>query len=603
MLTKVKLVIWDLDDTFWHGTLSEGNVTLIEENIALVKQMVSKGIMISICSKNDYSRVKDILTEAGIWDLFVFPSINWEPKGVRIKNMMVQMHLRAVNVVFLDDNISNLEEVEFYNSGIITLLPTRLNELKEYIDNCTDRDTEYSRLKNYKILEQKNIAMAASSSNEDFLKASAIELYIDKKCMDRERIYELICRSNQLNYTKDRISREALNRLIENSGNESGACYVKDKYGYYGLVGFYCLNRDENKLEHYLFSCRTMGMRIEQYVYAKLLFPNIEVVQPVSVELTHESIDWITDVDSPFEKNEQVTGKTDNKKRIKILLKGPCDMSSTRPYLHGVEIDEEFNYVREGGHNVFGHTHTRHIIEMQELGEKRISEYLNDLPFLCKGDFESNLFETYYDIVFLSLLPVCHHGMYKSKKNNEFMFAYNTCNRSLFDRTEWYRYIGGGYENKYRFTEKELSDLSEKYEFIGMLPVSDIIADLKYIREKLPKSTLLVLILGSEIECENPNTDEFIGASQRHCVVNKAVQDTFCNDNNIRFINITDFIEDQSDFTGQTNHFSKRVYYRMACAIAKMIDEYSGKQIKIYEQGAFMYKIERVKSKIAKLFK
>ena len=24
----VKLVVWDLDDTFWHGTLSEGPVTI-----------------------------------------------------------------------------------------------------------------------------------------------------------------------------------------------------------------------------------------------------------------------------------------------------------------------------------------------------------------------------------------------------------------------------------------------------------------------------------------------------------------------------------------------------------------------------------------------
>lgn len=35
--SKIKLVIWDLDDTFWNGTLSEGDVLPIESNIGVVK--------------------------------------------------------------------------------------------------------------------------------------------------------------------------------------------------------------------------------------------------------------------------------------------------------------------------------------------------------------------------------------------------------------------------------------------------------------------------------------------------------------------------------------------------------------------------------------
>ena len=36
--SNIKIIIWDLDDTFWKGTLSEGGITPIAENIKLVKK-------------------------------------------------------------------------------------------------------------------------------------------------------------------------------------------------------------------------------------------------------------------------------------------------------------------------------------------------------------------------------------------------------------------------------------------------------------------------------------------------------------------------------------------------------------------------------------
>ena len=41
----VKLVIWDLDDTFWTGTLAEGPVEWVAANIELVKQLTSRDII------------------------------------------------------------------------------------------------------------------------------------------------------------------------------------------------------------------------------------------------------------------------------------------------------------------------------------------------------------------------------------------------------------------------------------------------------------------------------------------------------------------------------------------------------------------------------
>ena len=47
-IKNIKLVIWDLDDTFWKGTLSEEDVTSINKNIMLVKELTRMGIVNSI---------------------------------------------------------------------------------------------------------------------------------------------------------------------------------------------------------------------------------------------------------------------------------------------------------------------------------------------------------------------------------------------------------------------------------------------------------------------------------------------------------------------------------------------------------------------------
>ena len=95
--SKIKLVIWDLDDTFWKGTLSEGPIVSIAENIQLVRDLTDRGIVNSICSKNDYKPTVQKLKELEVDDLFVFKSIDWTPKGQRISKLIKDMGLRPVN--------------------------------------------------------------------------------------------------------------------------------------------------------------------------------------------------------------------------------------------------------------------------------------------------------------------------------------------------------------------------------------------------------------------------------------------------------------------------------------------------------------------------
>lgn len=49
--SKIKLIIWDLDETLWKGTLSEESVVLPDEHKNLIIKLTDIGIVNSICSK------------------------------------------------------------------------------------------------------------------------------------------------------------------------------------------------------------------------------------------------------------------------------------------------------------------------------------------------------------------------------------------------------------------------------------------------------------------------------------------------------------------------------------------------------------------------
>lgn len=53
-IKDIKLIIWDLDETFWKGTLSDhdSKIEAVIDNINLVKNLSERGIINSVCSKN-----------------------------------------------------------------------------------------------------------------------------------------------------------------------------------------------------------------------------------------------------------------------------------------------------------------------------------------------------------------------------------------------------------------------------------------------------------------------------------------------------------------------------------------------------------------------
>jgi FkbH-like protein len=275
---QIKLIIWDLDDTLWRGTLADGDrVRLIEERAEFVRAFNARGVVSSICSKNDPVRAEASLRALGLWDEFVFPRIAFVPKPEAIRQIIADMQLRSVNVLFVDDNPQNL-------AGARHLLP----ELHTLDINAPDADAVLvallaalppegrSRRDDYRMLERKARDRQDNvTSNEEFLAQCDIRAtapFIMDNLDFLDRIVELVNRSNQLNYTASRVDAAGLSAaIIDVAAHDSWSIFAWDRYGDYGLVGFVMIDRRARRPIHFTFSCRVMHMGLEQYALAKVL--------------------------------------------------------------------------------------------------------------------------------------------------------------------------------------------------------------------------------------------------------------------------------------------------------------------------------------------
>lgn len=569
---RIKLIIWDLDDTLWEGTLSEGKVIVPNKNVALIKILSDHGIVNSISSKNDLWPVKDRLEEAGIWDYFVFNSINWDEKGSQISDKIKMMGLRAENTLFIDDNVRNLEEAKYSNTGLMTASPDIIPYLNTYYSKFKAKDKDHARLEQYKLLERKTLARsrAGGYSKEQFLMDSDIRITINRNCLEEiDRIHEMVMRTNQLNFTKNRDDKGLITRQITNDWNDSAYIKVRDKFGDYGIVGFYCYNTREHLMEHFLFSCRVIGMGIEQYVYNRLGCPPFEIKEPVASELVSGAdVSWIRE-----NRGEAVNEDRIKNNRVRILLKGPCDMSAIEPYLAGANITTEFNYVNDRGFVTTGQNHTEHIIEGAKLSDTEIGEIISEAPFIIKGDFESKIFSEKYHVICLSLLQDIAAGLYRNKRTGNYI-SFSSRNYDLTNPGNSLRFVNKEIQGHgFPFTEDIISEFTSKWEFVGNTPLDMLLGNLDYIYENVQGKPLIILLLGSEVECEH-NTEEFAGLCEVYREINPVIR-AFAEDHErVRIIDPTEFIHSQDDFEDCINHYSRNVYYEIAGRICNYINEF-----------------------------
>jgi FkbH-like protein len=574
---NVRLVIWDLDETFWQGTLTEGGITPIERNIDIVRTLASRGIVSSVCSKNDPDRVRAELERLGIWDYVVFPRIAWQPKGAMIRSIVESSQLRPETILFIDDNPSNLNEAVHQNPGLQIAGPECLEGLLTDARFVGKDDRQLSRLGQYRVLEKKQVDREQlGDGSREFLRQSDVRISFHHDVLEQfDRLHELINRTNQLNFTKRRLpedraaAREALERELEqNISTKAAYVKVSDKYGEYGIVGFYMTKSDHKegrRIEHLLFSCRCLNMGVEQFVFRKIGIAKITVVGEVVGKLTtKEEIDWITVVEDAGRREAGPQAANGL-----ICFRGACELDQVTHYLgHRYSLAREFPFPYKGWGVAMPAAQLATAYKALQQPEHKI--LLDRLPGLHPKILQSLIFHGGADVYVLSfsIEPQWTHFRYKptglvvplklehnAHMSNVRLTALDYAQVRSSTRIEW--------------TQDEWHWFRENFEECGQFDESRFAQNVDDTLDWLCGKNLILVMLNARHG--GPAETLRLNAAM-NAIVKRAAESKMMNTGRIRMIELEALIEARHEVI-DANHFRREVYPRLAAAISRAVQD------------------------------
>ncbi|HEX3974768.1 MAG TPA: HAD-IIIC family phosphatase [Solirubrobacteraceae bacterium] len=568
----VKLVIWDLDDTLWQGTLSEGPVVVAADRAPLIRELNLRGIVSSISSKNNLADVRERLQAEGMWDQFVFPSVNWQPKGRQIANIITDMQLRPENVLFIDDNQLNLQEAEHYAPGVMLASPAVIETMLEHPHLQGKADPKLARLAQYRVLEEKarDRAAASDTSNEDFLAACDIHVYLGDDCDAQSvRLVDLANRSNQLNFTKGRYTQDEFDSFLDEPDRITRYVHVRDKYGDYGIVGFYSMKG--GRLDELVFSCRTMNMGIEQWVYAHLGRPPLMVNGEVASDLDAPDVTWIELDDTPPEASTTAapgaaTHGVPSGSNGRILLKGGCDLSVLADLLTGGDIVSEFNYVNDAGQLVQRH-HTETLRRATAETIERYGDVVDRLPIADREGFTS-LLRTEgerFDTVIYSLILDYTQNLYRLR-GTDFVQPFEQMHIDVTDPRNWARVLKTHAANN--VSEEDLGWFADNFEPCGPLSEEQFKANVKWMCSLHPE-TRFVLLNAPEIPVVNEMEPD---RHLHHMVLNRALDEVVAEIPNAVICDLRGIVTSPADITLNIRHYTRNVFMKIARTLPELVE-------------------------------
>jgi FkbH-like protein len=264
--SSFKCVVWDLDNTMWHGVLSENDKLQLREGIKeIIRTLDERGIVHSIASKNTYEDAMQIL----------YPQIHWSSKSGSLKTIKEKLNIGYDAIAFIDDQPFERDEVKFEHPEIscfdVDVIAGILDQPEFKPKFITDESA--LRRKMYMQDDLRNMEEKEIGNNLKFLESLDMEFIISPATVkDLQRVEELTVRTNQLNATGYTYSYEELESFLSSPGHKLFVAELVDKYGSYGKIGVAMIEcRGEVwTLKLLLMSCRVMsrgvGTVLLQYI-------------------------------------------------------------------------------------------------------------------------------------------------------------------------------------------------------------------------------------------------------------------------------------------------------------------------------------------------
>ena len=292
-----KVLCTDLDNTLWGGILGEegpdgiatgsafpGNCYL--EYQKYLKQLSSRGILLTIVSKNNEADVREAFqvraADLGLGLVnFVATKISWNEKSDSIRELAKELSLGLDSFVFVDDNPVECEAIRRQLPEVAVVRapidePWKLVELlssQPFFDAAVVTDDDVNRLQEYKAQSQRAELASNAGNRDEFLASLGIVCtFLSALDAPLARSVQLLAKTNQFNLTTRRRSAAEVEEFAASPGGQAIAIRVRDRFGDAGVVGLALARTtgDSCIIDSLLLSCRVIGRGIETALLAHL---------------------------------------------------------------------------------------------------------------------------------------------------------------------------------------------------------------------------------------------------------------------------------------------------------------------------------------------
>jgi FkbH-like protein len=284
-----KCLVLDLDNTIWGGVIGDDGLAGIVlgqgsplgeaylELQATALALRQRGVVLAVSSKNEEETARlpfrehpDMLLREK--DIAVFQA-NWTDKAANLKAIAETLSIGLDALVLMDDNPAEREQVrQAVPEVAVPELPTdpalyaRTLLASGYFESIAFSDEDRQRADTYLNNAARPALLADASNLDDFL--ASLRMVISFAPFDatgRERIAQLINKSNQFNLTTRRYTALDIARMEQHPDVFTLQIRLADRFGDNGMI---CViicrcGRDAWDIDTWLMSCRVLGRRVE----------------------------------------------------------------------------------------------------------------------------------------------------------------------------------------------------------------------------------------------------------------------------------------------------------------------------------------------------
>ena len=293
-MKEIKCIVWDLDNTIWHGILLEDKNVRLKEGITdIFKTLDSRGILHSISSKNHYDLAFAKLEEFGLSEYFLYPEINWNNKSASIKNISKNLNIGFDTILFIDDQEYERDEVKYNFPGVHCIDAAEYETLLDkpaLNPRFITEDSKRRRKMYVEDINRKRDEENYAGPEEEFLKLLQMQLKIKKAGEDDfRRLEELTVRTHQLNTTGYSYNYNELKELLHSDNHILLTAELTDVYGSYGKIGLVLIKNinDEWRIKLFILSCRVMNRGIGTVLLNEIINSAASQSKKLSAEFFH----------------------------------------------------------------------------------------------------------------------------------------------------------------------------------------------------------------------------------------------------------------------------------------------------------------------------